>query len=140
MGGLLKFRTIAGGRSNPPAEPVGDGTGFFIPLGTSPAAAARLADVQLIDGGHPVAVHLDFRLPRGPGLVRRDGSVRAAYLYVSTHGDDALRLADGVVEELTGIAWAKRSQVAITRAEKRYADGPGDEGVHVRICEVVDGH
>lgn len=137
-----RFRTILGGRASPTPPGSGStaegGSGFFVTRGQGVGAAARLAGVRVIDGGHPVAVELEFRLPRPPGHLRRDGSLRVAYLYVAARGTHADELAGPLLDGLTGIAWADRGQVADLHVRKLYAADDAAVGVHVRIREVRD--
>lgn len=78
----------------------------------------------------PVEVEMTFyrRRPKGHyGTGRNEGRIKDSAPEFPTTKPDALKLARGVEDALTGIIWADDSQIVSERLLKRYDDLPRTE-------------
>lgn len=91
------------------------------------AAAARAAmTTQAVDGGGllpdgPLALHVQFFLPRPKGHIGARGLRPSAPDYPTTR-PDATKLLRAVEDALTGIIWRDDAQVVVQTVSKHYGE------------------
>ena len=84
----------------------------------------------------PVAVMVEFRLPRPKGHYTKRGELREkAPLHPAVH-PDIDKLARCALDALTGLAFADDSRVIELRASKQYAV-PGRAGATITVVETI---
>lgn len=139
-------------------KPAGSKRGFAIPNKAKPGKhRAILADssgqpgkdwrgdvkataVRAVQGMFhgPLALELDFHMPRPQAHYRKVGSVdcqlRQNVPRWHSVRPDVLKLARAVEDALTGIAWRDDSQLCIESLNKWYSESPG---VQVTIREIL---
>jgi len=82
-----------------------------------------------LDG--PLAVRLEFVMPRPAGLPKRKPTPPM------TKRPDTDKLSRAILDALTGVAWRDDSQITDLRGTKRYAELDEQPGVHIHLTADV---
>ena len=101
------------------------------------AAAKAMEGKALLTG--PVKVEFTFCMPRPKYQFRKDGSLKYGAPYWHTVKPDALKLARGVEDALTGIVWNDDSQIVDEHLIKAYAAPSRTKtiGVHIQVSPLL---
>ena len=83
----------------------------------------------------PLALCIEFRMPRPRSHYGSDGTVKASAPWVPTVRPDATKLLRSTEDALTGILWSDDAQIVEQRVSKAYAVN-GAIGAWVTVCTV----
>lgn len=104
------------------------------------ATAKQQADHEgpLFPRDTPLAVSVEFRMPRPKAHYRANGAVKPGAPAYSVKRPDLDKLMRAVGDALSGVWWEDDSQIVSLYLVKVYTDRPGNEGITVTAKEVSE--